>query len=205
MDFAGGRIGNTLRDGLLAEAFAVSFVDVGDEIRQNITLLDETNDQYTKINEQGPTIGLEHLAALEELIERTLQPGDLWALCGRMPLGAPPRPVCQTHQSGAGKESSAFLDTSHAPLREGMRTGPFAFKINIEEAGELLGRHLEGEQAVLEAARELQAKGTRLVALTRGAQGLVLAMDAGMVIAAPPPVTALSPVGAGNGQEVVQV
>jgi 1-phosphofructokinase len=96
------------------------------------------------------------------------------------------------------KKALAFLDTSHAPLRDGMRAGPFALKVNIEEAGELLGRHLESEQAVLEAARELQAKGTRLVALTRGAQGLVLAMEVGMVIAVPPPVTAISAVGAGD-------
>ena len=196
--FAGGRTGSALRAGLLAEAFSVSFVEVNDEIRQNITLLDESNGQYTKINEQGPTIGMKQVAALEELIERTLQPGDLWAFCGSLPPGAPPNLYARLITRVQKKKAMAFLDTSRAPLHEGMKAGPFALKINIEEAGELLGQHLEDDQAVLKAARELQERGTHLVALTRGSQGLVLALESGMVMAVPPPVTALSPVGAGD-------
>ena len=196
--FAGGRTGSTLCDGLLAEAFAVSFIEVGDEIRQNITLLNESNGQYTKINEQGPTIGLKQVAALEELIERTLQPGDLWAFCGSLPPGAPPDLYARLITRVQEKKALAFLDTSRVPLYEGMLAGPFALKVNIEEAGELLGRHLEDDQAVLKAARELQTKGTRLVAITRGVEGLVLATEAGIVIATPPPVIALSSVGAGD-------
>jgi fructose-1-phosphate kinase PfkB-like protein len=181
--FAGGRTGSTLRDGLLAEAFAVSFVEVGDKIRQNITLLDESTGQYTKINEHGPTIGLKQVAALEELIERTLQPGDLWAFCGSLPPGAPPDLYARLITRVQEKKALAFLDTSRAPLHEGMHAGPFALKVNIEEAGDLLGRHLEDDQAVLKAARELQEKRIHLVALTRGPQGLVLAMESVMVIA----------------------
>jgi 1-phosphofructokinase family hexose kinase len=197
LGFAGGRTGSTLRDGL-EEAFAVSFVEVGDDIRQNITLLDESNGEYTKINEQGPTIGPSQLAALEELVERTVQPGDLWAFCGSLPPGAPPDWYARLISRVQEKKALAFLDASRTPLREGMRAGPYALKVNVDEAGELLGCHLEGEQAVLEAARQLQAKGTCLVAITRGAEGLVLATKTGIVIASPPPVTALSSVGAGD-------
>ena len=44
---------------------------------------------YTKINEPGPTIGPEHLAALHALVDELAAPGDLWALCGSLPPGAP--------------------------------------------------------------------------------------------------------------------
>ena len=196
--FAGGRTGRALSDGLLAEAFVVSFVDVDGEIRQNITLLDESNGQVTKINEQGPTVGLKHVAVLEELISSTVQPGDLWAFCGSLPPGAPQDLYARLITRVQEKSAMAFLDTSGAALHAGVRAGPFAVKVNIDEAGELLGRRLDSEQAILEAARELQTMRTCLVALTRGAQGLVLAVQAGMVIAVPPQVAAISPVGAGD-------
>lgn len=196
--FAGGQTGSKLRDGLLAQGFAVSFIEVAGEIRQNITLLDESNDQYTKINEQGPAIEPSHLAALEEQVEHTVQPGDLWAFCGSLPPGAPPDLYARLITRVQAKRALAFLDTSQAPLREGMRAGPFALKVNREEAGELLGRQLQDDQSLLEAARQLQTGATRLVALTRGAQGLVLVMPGGAVIAVPPAVVARSPVGAGD-------
>jgi 1-phosphofructokinase len=133
-----------LREGLLAEIFAFSFIDVDEEIRQNITLADESNGRYTKIFGQERTIGLKHVAGLEELIDRTLQPGDLWAFCSSVPPGTPQdlyaRPITRVQE-----KNLAFLDTSSTPLRTGLRAGPFAIKVNTMEAGELLGRHLEGE------------------------------------------------------------
>ena len=198
LGFAGGQPGRTLRDGLLAQGFELSFIEVAGEIRQNVTLLDESTGLYTKINEQGPAIQPEHALALEKLVARTLRPGDLWALCGSLPPGAPPDLYARLIHRIQAKQALAFLDTSATALREGLRAGPYALKINTQEAGELLGRPLEHEQALLEAARELLSGTTRLVMLTRGALGLVLATPAGAVIAAPPAVTAHSPIGAGD-------
>lgn len=196
--FAGGRTGQALSQGLLAEGFAVSFVEVGDEIRQNITLLDESNGQVTKINEQGPTVDPRPVAALEELIRRTVRPGDLWAFCGSLPPGAPEDLYARLITRVQAEGALAFLDASGAALRESVPAGPFAVKINIEEAGELLGRRLESGQALVEAARELREMGIRLVALTCGAQGLVLAVQEAVVVVVPPQVAVLSPVGAGD-------
>jgi 1-phosphofructokinase len=198
LGFAGGRNGEALRTGLFAKGFEASFVNIDAEIRQNITLLDESSGQYTKINELGPEISAQHIASLKELVVQSVQPGDLWALCGSLPPGAPPELYARLIQWVQARKGLAFLDTSGSALRSGLSARPFAIKINTEEAGELLGRRLEGDQAALEAARALQAQGIPLVVLTRGAQGLVLALGDGTVIAIPPPVPALSSVGAGD-------
>ena len=50
----------------------------------------------------------------------------------------------------------------------------------------------------MDAAHDIQTLGIRLVVLTRGANGLVLAMDEITVIAIPPPVPTRSRVGAGD-------
>ena len=87
--FLGGATGRAMRDGLTAAGYDARFVEVPGETRQNLTLLDESTGVYTKINEPGPTIGPEHLAALSALVAELAAPGDLWALCGSLPPGAP--------------------------------------------------------------------------------------------------------------------
>ena len=46
--------------------------------------------------------------------------------------------------------------------------------------------------------RWFQDNGSRLVCLTRGARGMILAFDGVLLSAAPPPVAAASPIGAGD-------
>jgi len=196
--FVGGWTGRALRQGLLAEGYDVHFVDVGQEIRQNITLVDESTGQVTKINEPGPTICPHHVAALEDHIEQTVYPGDLWAFSGSLPPGAPTDLYARLIHRVQARGGLAFLDSSGPPLQTGMSTRPFAIKINVEEAGELLEHSLNDDRDVCGAAHELQAQGVKVVALTRGAQGLVLAMGDEWVIAIPPTVIARSPIGAGD-------
>ncbi len=83
-------------------------------------------------------------------------------------------------------------------MRAGLAARPFAIKPNSEEASELLGVLLASDAEHATAARQLHADGIALVALSRGAQGIVLAMQNQVWIAVPPPVHARSPVGAGD-------
>jgi len=198
LGFAGGWSGAALRAGLLAEEFDAIFVEVGSEIRQNITLLDENSGQYTKINELGPEVQMQHISALEEQIDRIAQPGDLWAFCGSLPPGAPPDLYARLIRQVQNSEGLAFLDTSGAALRLGMSARPFAIKINVEEVLEVLRGRRKAGLDLASVAVGLQEGATRLVVLTRGAQGLVLALGDERLVAFPPEVAARSTVGAGD-------
>ncbi|GAB4537908.1 MAG: 1-phosphofructokinase [Anaerolineae bacterium] len=196
--FMAGGTGQIMQTRLRAAGFDIHFVEVEGETRRNITLLDETSGQYTKINEPGPGVKPEHLTALQAQIDQMTRPGDMWAFCGSLPPGAPidlyARLIRQVQERGG----RAFLDTSGPALQAGVGARPFAIKPNSEEAAELLGRPLPSTEEHQLAARQLQAGGIAIVALTRGAQGLILAMDEKVVIATPPPIRARSPVGAGD-------
>jgi len=198
LGFAGGWSGAALRDGLLAEGFDVSFVQVGAGIRQNITLLDESSGQYTKINELGPEIQTQYVSTLEEQIESLARPGDLWAFCGSLPPGAPADLYARLIERVQKSQALAFLDTSGSALRWGAAARPFSIKVNTDEAGELLAQSLEGDLEISRLAGDLLEGATRLVVLTRGAQGLVLAMGEQKVVAVPPQVHVRSSVGAGD-------
>ena len=198
LGFSGGRTGRALSEGLLAEGYEIAFVNTGSEIRQNVTLVDELSGLITKINEQGPLIGEQHIALLEELIFQQLESEEMWAFCGSLPPGAPTelyaRLICQVQ----GKKGLAFLDASGKALIDGASAIPFALKINSEEAEELLGQRLDGELEVCQAAQDLHNTGVQYVLLTRGGQGAVLAMNSEIVVAIPPTSAASSPVGAGD-------
>ena len=196
--FFAGRTGQAMRTGLLAAGFEVRSVELDGETRQNITLLEEANGQYTKINEPGPTAHPHHLAAMLTQVAQMAGPGDLWAFCGSLPPGAPPCYYASLIRVVQRQGGRACLDTSGPAFREGVGAGPFAIKPNSDEAAEYVGHPLGGEAEHCAAVRHLQNRGVRLVALTRGAQGLVLGMDEALLLATPPAATVRSPVGAGD-------
>ena len=198
LGIAGGWSGEQLCAGLFAEGFEVSFVQAGGEIRQNITLFDEASGQYTKINELGPEIEAQSIAEIEEKVSQNAQPGDLWAFCGSLPPGAPLDLYARLIRRVQKKGGFAFLDASGAALRSGISARPFSIKINAEEVADLLGRGREGELDLSQAASGLQGGATRLVVLTRGPEGLVLAMGDERIEAHPPHVAVRSSVGAGD-------
>lgn len=92
----------------------------------------------------------------------------------------------------------AFLDASGLALQAGASALPFALKPNLEEASELLHRPLTTVAAQAQAVQDLAALGISMVVLSRGAEGLLLAMNGEIAVASPPPVDARSPVGAGD-------
>ena len=193
-----GWTGKAMHEGLLAAGFDVVALEVPGETRRNVTLRDEATNQTTKVNEPGPALDPAHAAALAERIAGLARPGDLWAFCGALPPAAPSdfyaRLIAIVQAAGA----RAFLDTSGAALKHGLPAHPFGVKPNREEAAELLGVPLEAGIGDIAAARALHASGIEVVALSAGADGLVLAMGNQLILARPPRVPVASPIGAGD-------
>jgi 1-phosphofructokinase len=196
--FLGGSIGHAMRAGLDALGFRHTFLEVGGETRQNLTLLDKASGQYTKINEPGAAVTEEDLARLSDLIAGLARPRDTWAFCGSLPPGASPDAYAALVGQAQAAGARVLLDTSGPPLAHGIAARPYGIKPNAEEAAEALGRPVAGDEGCLAAARDLAALGMAVVCLTRGADGLVLAWQGDTVIARPPRVRAASPVGAGD-------
>lgn len=196
--FLGGSTGHAMRAGLDALGFRHRFIEVAGETRQNLTLLDESTGQYTKINEPGARVTEENLRALSALIAELARPGDIWAFCGSLPPGAPADAYATFVAQAKAQGAQVLLDTSGAPLQLGIGGQPYGIKPNTEEAAEALGKPVEGDEGHLAAARDLAASGIPVVCLTRGAAGLVLAWRGDLVTAQPPKVRAASPVGAGD-------
>ncbi len=179
-------------------------MEVPGETRQNLTLLDESTGIYTKINEPGPTIGPEHLAALHALVAAMAAPGDLWALCGSLPPGAPADFYADLVTAVQARGARAILDTSETALYLGLAARPAGIKPNSEEAAQALGQPVASDEEHVAAVRRLrrsaESGGAARADSLPDARRARVAAGRGrrLVVAEPPLVAARSPVGAGD-------
>jgi 1-phosphofructokinase family hexose kinase len=194
----GGATGEMLRRGLEELGIAGDFVFVEGETRQNLTLLDESTGLYTKINEAGPQWTQDTVEALLAKVRERVAPDDVWVMAGRLPPGAPAdlyARLITLVQSGGAR---AYLDSSGQPLRLACQAAPYGVKPNVEEAEEVVGHRLTSLEDLVGATRAFLEFGIQVVAISRGAQGALVAQGRRVVQAMPPAVEIRSTVGAGD-------
>lgn len=201
LGFVAGAVGHAFREGLTALGIAHDFIEVDGETRQNITLYDEATGVYTKFNEPGSPVRSEHLDQLYAQAQQLTQPGDIWVLSGSLPPGAPTDLYAQLIERVQARGGRALLDSSRQALAAGLAAKPFGVKPNSEETADILERQLTSDADHAQAVSDLLAGGsTRIAAITRGADGLVLAVEQTdkIISAVPPQVEVKSTVGAGD-------
>jgi 1-phosphofructokinase family hexose kinase len=198
MGLVGGTTGQKLERGLADLGIATDLVQIAGETRTNVVIADASVEQHIKVNEAGPTVKPRELDALLDRVRERARPGDVWILSGSLPPGAPLDFYAQlielVHRSGA----TAFLDTSGEPLRLGCAARPFLVKPNAVEAEEMTGQAIGSNTDALQAAGFFLEQGIELVALSLGADGLLLASGQEIVQAIPPQVQVRNSVGAGD-------
>jgi 1-phosphofructokinase family hexose kinase len=196
LGFAAGVSGRALVEGLTAQGYRCAFVEIAGETRSNITLIEDETGRSAKLNEPGPPVAEGDLVALEERLCALLAPGDLVALAGSLPPGAPEdcyaRLIAAAHARGA----LVALDSSGAALREGCRAAPDLIKPNESEAEALLGRPVGGD--LVGELRALRGMGPQRVLLSQGALGAAYADEEGCWQATPPAIVEVNNVGAGD-------
>ncbi|MGA9375394.1 MAG: PfkB family carbohydrate kinase, partial [Mycobacterium sp.] len=132
-------------------------------------------------------------------------------LSGSLPPGAPDTWYADVVAQLAGQNCLVAVDTSDAPLAALAaafgQAAPDIIKPNADELAGLTGtsaQALEDAAAqgnpmpVIAAARQLLDRGARSILVTLGAAGAVLVEPSGSWLAAPPPITPRSTVGAGD-------
>lgn len=198
MGFVGGAAGRQLVRGLHGMNITTDLVYIKGETRTNIVITQVDAQRYVKVNEAGPEVQEDETAALVQQVRKRVQPGDIWVLSGSLPPGVPNDFYAQlvgiVQESGA----KAFLDSSEKPLRLGCAAAPHLVKPNATEAWAMTGQEIRTETDALGAADLFLAQGIELVALSMGADGLLLVSKQEGVWANPPQVQAKNPVGAGD-------
>ncbi|WP_111431908.1 1-phosphofructokinase [Rhodobacteraceae bacterium DSL-40] len=191
-------------EALFAQHFeAAGVVDaclrVAGATRTNVKIVDPDNNTVTDLNFPGIRTADADLAAIRERLEVVAAGGIDWlVLAGSLPEGMPVTAYADLIAWAKGRGIRVALDTSGAPFGPAVLAGPDIIKPNIAELRELTSQPLEDHDAVIAAARRLNARGISMVAVSMGAEGAILVTPEAAVLARPPRVPVASTVGAGD-------
>lgn len=183
-------------------------VPVAHRVRVNLTLA-EPDGTTTKLNAPGAPLSPAEAAGLTDAVLRTSRGATWVALCGSLPSGLPDAWYRELVPSLREQGALVAVDTSGAPLDAVLTepgSAPDLVKPNADELVDLLATDqvtaaaLEDDPTLAgEYAQKLRAaRGPRMVLLTLGAGGAVLATAGGSWFAAAPTIRARSTVGAGD-------
>ncbi len=174
------------------------FVRIAGRTRSGIKIIDEVNQETTDLNfpGQAPTEG--DVAQLFQIVEELAVDCHWFVLAGSIPAGLNPNIYGELVKLIKRQGRAVALDTSGEALRQALPATPTLVKPNIDELQELVGRPLETQAAVIQAAQSWLGQGMQTVVVSMGAQGAIFVEAGEVVLAQPPKVTVKSTVGAGD-------
>ena len=189
----GGRVGEEFAAELIASGVPHALVPVAAETRRSIAVVDETLGDTTIINERGvnPT-DVEWAAVLAEVVER-LSGARVLVVSGSVPPGAPESLLPMLIAVGKDAGVPVIVDTSGPALLRAADAGATVLKPNAAELVEATG-----VADPVEGARSLIARGTELVLLSLGAEGMLAVTATALVHARLDEPLAGNPTGAGD-------
>ena len=198
MGILGGETGTYIQKALYAMGLRQNMVMTGIPTRTNIKIVDLDLGTNTDINEPGAPVSAETLEALWNKLCAVAKPGDIVVFAGKNPPGTPDDTLAKWTRSLTEKGVSVFLDTVGEPMLLAMKEKPALIKPNREELEQLVGKELPTEEEILLAARQLNAQGIKLVAVSLGGDGAMLVTDEKALRVYVPKVSVVSTVGAGD-------
>ena len=195
---SGGPTGVAL-DGLLdIHQLERTRVPIAGHTRIAMTTLERATGLEYRITPAGPEVDETEWRAVLTAVEATAC--SHFVASGSLPRGVPPEFYADVARIIAAKGARMVLDTSGDALRSGLIAGGIDLvKPSRGELESLMGTSLPTRAAVIEAAMALvEARQARLVAVTLGHEGAILARPGGVIDCLAIPVEARSTVGAGD-------
>lgn len=196
--FLAGETGLIIERALDEEGVQHHFARVRGQTRINMTVVEEATGRATSLYGPGPVTDAEHLDTLEGMLRFWLQAGRVLVLAGSLPPGAPDITYDAYVRLARAQGVTTVLDASGLPFRAALDAGPDVIKPNVAEAEELLGRTLSGLDAVVQAAREIAARGIGVIIVSMGGEGAVCVEGKRAWRIRPPSVERQSTVGSGD-------
>lgn len=192
-------IGAWIEDQLTASGMPVSTVRIEQEVRQNLTIVDDKG-VTTKINEKGPKLSEAEREALYGLLASVLESKPNWIVAaGSLPQGLDGNFYVSIGELAHSLGVRFAVDTSGKALAAVAHSGVAdLLKPNHEELEELAGKPLPTVGDVVDCARTFLTLPDSAILVSLGENGALLVTKHNSIWAGHEPVTPESTVGAGD-------
>jgi len=193
LGFVGGNAGKLLSEGLTAQGIETDLDWVTEETRTNTSIVTTSNSHHLKVNESGPRVSSDKLAAFVDKIITVLGNGYWCVMSGSLPPGVPTSFYADLIGRLNPIGVRTILDTSGEALKLGIAAKPFLITPNLDEACEI-----SGQSEPLAAAETLRRCGAENVIITQGSSGATLFEADAQTKIIPPSIKEQNPIGAGD-------
>ncbi len=193
----GGEAGVKLKAMLGCCEFPTELVPVKAPARTNLNISDR-NGLTVKLNENGSPLDPAEVGSIEQALARRLPEARWLMLCGSLPPGVPADFYARMIHTATQLGVKTLLDADGEAFETGMEAHPTAVAPNQAEAERMLSKVLLTRQQSLDAAQRLRLMGPKIVVLSLGSRGAVMAAEDGVIEAIPPRIEVVCPIGAGD-------
>jgi 6-phosphofructokinase 2 len=195
----GGNSGEQLKELLEEENFDSHPIHIESWTRENLAVVDISNNLQYRFGMPGNAISPNELAAIENCLEELLEENDILILSGSLPLNFEPNYYAQLIVKLRSKKIRIILDTAGKALPLALAEEVYMVKPNSRELAEMEGKELmtlpEQEIAALAIIAAGKAK---YVVVSSGGDGAFIATKEGIVRKKSPKVDVKSTIGAGD-------
>ena len=196
-----GHTGRWLVDMLQAEGVAGEYVWTHGENRASLSVADRETGGLTEFYEHGSEVPVAGWVELTDATAGAWESGGWLTISGSMPRGSPPDGYRSVVAEARAAGVRVALDAEGERLRLALEAEPDVVKVNAVEASELLGVPTARRDEAMAAAQKLRAFAGgdgHAGIVTRGADGVVLAVPDGTLFEGTLYVRGRYPVGSGD-------
>ena len=196
---AGGPPGEVLRQLMARENLAAHPVATAAWTRENLTVVDASNNQQFRFGMPGTTVTAEEQAQVLATLAALAPAPDVLVVSGSLPQGAAPGFMGDVARWARQVGAKLVVDTSDEALRSAVAEGVYLLKPNLGELAKLAGVPSLDSASAAAAAQALIGQGRcEIVVVSLGPVGACLVTRDVVEHIAAPAVKKQSTVGAGD-------
>jgi len=197
--FAGGNNGRFINRNLLDGGFRTDFVNIAEESRVTINIVDREQRTQTRVDEVGPLVTPTELGRLHDTWRKHLERSTLAIIAGSAPRGVNLELYGALIEAARPLKVPVILDAHDELLARAIDARPAVISPNLAELQRLVRRQLSVPDGVVRTATDLADQGISVVLVTLGARGAIaVTRSRGVWWARPPAIERVSSVGSGD-------